>query len=56
MTFFSLPVVDEDNQVMVFVTRRIDVIDALMDEAAEDFGRFWWCLNTLASPTYGGRL
>ena len=37
--FLALPVVDEDNQVIGIVTVD-DVIDALMDEAAEDFGRF----------------
>lgn len=37
--FLALPVVDEDHQVIGIVTVD-DVIDALMDEAAEDFGRF----------------
>lgn len=37
--FLALPVVDESNQVLGIVTVD-DVIDALMDEAAEDFGRF----------------
>ena len=37
--FLALPVVDEDTQVIGIVTVD-DVIDALMDEAAEDFGRF----------------
>src|SRR5690606_252906 len=37
--FLALPVVDDEQQVIGIVTVD-DVIDALMEEAAEDFGRF----------------
>lgn len=37
--FLALPVVDDERRVIGIVTVD-DVIDALMDEAAEDFGRF----------------